>query len=201
MTEYPSKILEDAVAQIATLPGIGRKSALRIALALLRQGREQTDRFIQALTALNHDIRYCSVCHNISDSDICEICGNERRDHSTLLVVESIKEVMLFENTGQYHGVYHVLGGLISPMAGIQPSELTIAELQERIARGGIREVILALSPNIEGETTAFYIFRKIKDSGVTITALAQGIAVGDDLEYADEATLGRALQNRHNYK
>lgn len=197
MKEFSSQILENAVTAFATLPGIGRKSAFRMALHLLRQDKEQNARFIEALRALSEEIQYCECCHNISDKPICDICSDPLRDHSTICVVESIKEVMLIENTGQYHGVYHVLGGLISPMNGIAPTNLQITSLVERLQKESIAEVILALSPNIEGETTSFFIFRKLKDFPVKITALAQGISVGDDLEYADEITLGKALMNR----
>lgn len=197
MKEFSSQILENAVTAFATLPGIGRKSAFRMALHLLRQDKEQNARFIEALRALSEEIQYCEYCHNVSDKPICDICSDPLRDHSTICVVESIKEVMLIENTGQYHGVYHVLGGLISPMNGIAPTNLQIASLVGRLEKESITEVILALSPNIEGETTSFFIFRKLKDFPVKITALAQGISVGDDLEYADEITLGKALMNR----
>lgn len=200
MKEFPSKILEEAVSAFASLPGVGRKSAFRMTLALLRQGHEQTQRFIDALTDLNDNIQYCTVCHNISDRPVCDICANPHRDHATVCVVESIKEMMLIESTGQYNGVYHVLGGLISPMMGVTPAGLTINALADRLREGTVREVILALSPNVEGDTTAFYIYRKIKDLGITITTLAQGVAVGDDLEYTDEATLGRAIEMRQTY-
>jgi len=201
MENFSSQILENAVTAFASLPGIGRKSAFRMALHLLRQDKEQNLRFIEALRALSEDTQYCECCHNISDKPICDICGDPLRDHSTICVVESIKEVMLIENTGQYRGVYHVLGGLISPMNGVSPTNLQISSLVERVAEGSIAEVILALSPNIEGETTSFYIFRKLKDMPVKITTLAQGISVGDDLEYADEVTLGKAILNRHQLK
>lgn len=200
MKEFPSKILEEAVSAFASLPGVGRKSAFRMTLALLRQGHEQTQRFIDALTDLNDNIQYCTVCHNISDRPVCDICANPHRDHATVCVVESIKEMMLIESTGQYNGVYHVLGGLISPMMGVTPAGLTINALADRLREGTVREVILALSPNVEGDTTAFYIYRKIKDLGITITTLAQGVAVGDDLEYTDEATLSRAIEMRQTY-
>lgn len=198
MKEFSSQILENAVTAFASLPGIGRKSAFRMALHLLRQDKEQNARFIEALRALSEDTQYCNCCHNISDKPVCDICSDPLRDHSTICVVESIKEEMLIENTGQYRGVYHVLGGLISPMNGVSPNNLQIASLVERVGRENISEVILALSPNIEGETTSFYIFRKLKEFPVRITTLAQGISVGDELEYADEVTLGRALMNRH---
>lgn len=201
MKEFSSQILENAVTAFASLPGIGRKSAFRMALHLLRQEKEQNARFIEALRALSEDTQYCECCHNISDKPLCDICADNLRDHSTICVVESIKEVMLIENTGQYHGVYHVLGGLISPMNGVSPTNLQIASLVERVENNPVNEIILALSPNIEGETTSFYIFRKLKDLPVKITTLAQGISVGDDLEYADEVTLGKALLNRHQIK
>lgn len=201
MKEFSSQILENVVTAFASLPGIGRKSAFRMALHLLRQDKEQNMRFIESLRALSEDTKYCECCHNISDKPICDICGDSLRDHSTICVVESIKDVMLIENTGQFSGVYHVLGGLISPMNGISPTNLQISSLVERVANGGIAEVILALSSNIEGETTSFYIFRKLKDFPIKISALAQGISVGDDLEYTDEITLGKALLNRHPLK
>lgn len=200
MKDFPSQLLEDAVTAFASLPGIGRKSAFRMTLHLLRQGKTQTEQFLHALSELNEKVQYCECCHNISDTPLCEICSDTRRDHSTICVVESIKEVMLIENTSHFHGVYHVLGGLISPMNGVSPSNLQIDSLVNRVTKGGINEVILALSPNIEGETTAFYIFRKLRDCSVRITTLAQGVSVGDDLEYADEVTLGRAIENRINY-
>lgn len=198
MKEFSSQILENAVTAFASLPGIGRKSAFRMALHILRQDKEQNERFIEALRALSEDTQYCNCCHNISDKPVCDICSDPLRDHSTICVVESVKEVMLIENTGQYRGVYHVLGGLISPMNGVSPNNLQISSLVERMSKENISEVILALSPNIEGETTSFYIFRKLKEFPIKITTLAQGISVGDDLEYADEVTLGRALMNRH---
>ena len=200
MKEFPSQLLENAVTAFASMPGIGRKSAFRMTLHLLRQPKLQTEQFISALTELTEKVQYCECCHNISDKPLCDICADPRRDHTTICVVESIKEVMLIENTSQYHGVYHVLGGLISPMNGVSPTALQVGSLVERVLKGDVREVILALSPNIEGETTAFYIFRKLQGYDVRITTLAQGVAVGDDLEYADEVTLGRAIENRINY-
>jgi len=201
MENFSSQILENAVTAFASLPGIGRKSAFRMALHILRQDKEQNMRFIEALRALSEETQYCECCHNISDKPICDICGDPLRDHSTICVVESIKEVMLIENTGQYRGVYHVLGGVISPMNGVSPANLQIASLVERVEKEQVAEVILALSPNIEGETTSFFIFRKLKDLPVKITTLAQGISVGDDLEYTDEVTLGKALINRQQIK
>lgn len=199
--QFPSQLLENAVNAFSSLPGIGRKSALRMALHILRQDKNQADRFISAISELSENIQYCSVCHNIADTPICEICADNKRDHSTVCVVESIKEVMLIENTGQYHGVYHVLGGVISPMNGISPSDLEITSLVERVEKEEVKEVIMALSPNMEGDTTCFYIYRKLADYPVKITTIARGVAVGDDLEYADEVTLGRSIINRINYQ
>lgn len=194
--------LQNAIDAFSSLPGIGGKTAFKMVLHLLRQGHDQTERFINALKEMNDGISYCTVCHNISDDTICEICANPSRDHATICVVESIKEQMLIEQTGGFQGVYHVLGGLISPMAGISPSNLQIESLIDRVANGkdSIKEVILALAPNVEGETTSFYLYRKLAGYNVRITTLAQGIAVGDDLEYADEVTLTRALENRRAY-
>ena len=200
--QYPSQILEDAINAFTSLPGIGRKTALRLSLYALREGQEWSKNFTNAITALTENVKYCTVCHNISDTDVCEICANLRRDHSTICVVESIKEVMLIENTGQYQGVYHVLGGLISPMNGISPTDLEIGSLVNRIAESDsiIQEVILALSPNMEGDTTAFYLYRRLAQYDIKITTIARGVAVGDDLEYADEITLARSITNRINY-
>lgn len=199
--KYPSQLLENAVNAFSSLPGIGRKSALRMALHILRQGPANAGKFIAAISEMSENIQYCTECHNISDQPVCEICSNPKRDKSTVCVVESIKEVMLIENTSQYHGVYHVLGGVISPMNGISPNDLEIASLVERVESENIKEVILALSPNMEGDTTCFYIYRKLAHLPVTITTIARGVAVGDDLEYADEITLGRSILNRINYK
>ncbi len=199
--KYPSQILENAVNAFASLPGIGRKSALRMALHILRQGKEKNEKFTTAISELSNNIQYCSVCHNVSDQPVCDICSNQQRDHSTICVVESIKEVMLIENTQQFGGVYHVLGGVISPMNNISPSDLQISSLVDRVASGDIKEVILALNPNMEGDTTSFYIYRKLAEYDVSITTIARGVAVGDDLEYADEVTLGRSIINRTNYQ
>ena len=198
--KYPSQLLENAVNAFASLPGIGRKSALRMALHILRQGPANASKFINAISEMSENIQYCEECHNISDQPVCEICSDPRRDKSTICVVESIKEVMLIENTAQYHGVYHVLGGVISPMNGISPNDLEIASLVERVEKNNIKEVILALSPNMEGDTTCFYIYRKLAHLPVTVTTIARGVAVGDDLEYADEITLGRSILNRITY-
>ncbi len=198
--KYPSQLLENAVNAFASLPGIGRKSALRMALHILRQGPTNANKFISAICEMSENIQYCKECHNISDKPICEICSDPKRDQTTICVVESIKEVMLIENTAQYHGVYHVLGGVISPMNGISPTDLEITSLVERVGKNNIKEVILALSPNMEGDTTCFYIYRKLSPLPVTVTTIARGVAVGDDLEYADEITLGRSILNRISY-
>ena len=199
--QYPSQLLEEAVNAFAKLPGIGRKSALRMALHVLRQPVEEADAFVEAVHRLRHDVGYCEVCHNVSDEGVCGICADVSRDRRTVCVVESVKEVMLIENTGQYRGLYHVLGGIISPINGIGPGDLEIASLVERVADGGVDEVVLALNPTMEGDTTSFYIYRKLADFDVKITTIARGIAIGDDLEYADEVTLGRSIVNRVSYQ
>jgi recombination protein RecR len=195
--KYPSTLLENAIDVLSSLPGIGRKTALRLALYLLRRDEGYTEHFAEALLALRHDVKYCKVCHNISDEETCSICSDPRRDHSTVCVVENIREVMAIENTGQYHGVYHVLGGVISPIDGIGPSDLQIESLVERISKGDVSEVILALSTTMEGDTTGFYIFRKLSPLGVKVSVIARGVSVGDEIEYADEVTLGRSIINR----
>ena len=199
--QYPSQLLEEAVNAFAKLPGIGRKSALRMALHVLRQPVEEAEAFVEAVHRLRHDVGYCEVCHNVSDEGVCGICADASRDSRTVCVVESVKEVMLIENTGQYRGLYHVLGGIISPINGIGPGDLEIASLVERVADGGVDEVVLALNPTMEGDTTSFYIYRKLADFDVKITTIARGIAIGDDLEYADEVTLGRSIVNRVSYQ
>ncbi|MBO8439355.1 MAG: recombination protein RecR [bacterium] len=201
MQQYPSQLLEEAVNAFAKLPGIGRKSALRMALHVLRQPVEEADAFVEAVHRLRHDVGYCEVCHNVSDAGVCGICADASRDSRTVCVVESVKEVMLIENTGQYRGLYHVLGGIISPINGIGPGDLEIASLVERVADGGVDEVVLALNPTMEGDTTSFYIYRKLADFDVKITTIARGIAIGDDMEYADEVTLGRSIVNRVSYQ
>ncbi|MBR5141871.1 MAG: recombination protein RecR [Bacteroidales bacterium] len=200
---YPSKLLEDAVDAISSLPGVGRRSALRLALHLLKQPAENVHHFTSAIDRLRDDVRYCRICRMISDEETCSICGDKSRDRNTICVVESVRDVMSIENTGQYHGVYHVLGGIISPINGIGPSDLTIAELVERVKgpEGAQTEVILALSGDVEGETTSFYIYRQISQYGVKVSALARGLGFGDDLEYADELTLGRSIANRQLFK
>ena len=195
---YPSQLLEKAVGEFAKLPGIGRKTALRLVLHLLRQDTDDVDQLADALMCVKHEVVYCHTCHNISDSDTCPICSDPRRDRSTVCVVENIRDVMAIENTQQYHGLYHVLGGVISPMDGIGPSDLEIDSLVSRVAAGEVREVILALSPTMEGDTTNFYIFRKLAPhADVKITMIARGISVGNELEYTDEVTLGRSILNR----
>lgn len=201
MQEYPSALLEKAVGEFAKLPGIGRKTALRLALHVLRQPTTDIDEFTSAISHLRHDVKYCSICHNISDTDICPICADRTRDRSTVCVVENVQDVMAIENTQQYHGLYHVLGGIISPMDGIGPNDIEIDSLAERVGKGGINEVILALSSTMEGDTTNFYISRKLASTGVRISIIARGISVGDELEYTDEVTLGRAIMNRTEIK
>lgn len=204
---YPSKLLEEAVDAISSLPGVGRRSALRLALHLLKQPVENVHHFTSAINHFRDDVKYCSQCMMISDDEVCSICSDRSRDHRTICVVESVRDVMSIENTGQYRGVYHVLGGIISPIGGIGPSDLTIRQLCDRVASlsqdgsGDPAEVILALSGDVEGETTAFYIYRQISGYGVTVTSLARGLGFGDDLEYADELTLGRSIINRQVFK
>ena len=195
---YPSRLLEEAVQQFSRLPGIGRKTALRLVLHLLRQESADVELLASALTTMRREVKRCRVCHNISDQDICPICSDPRRDRTTVCVVENIQDVMAIENTQQFHGLYHVLGGVISPMDGIGPSDLEIQSLVERVGEGDVREVILALSPTMEGDTTNFYLFRKLASFGdLRITVIARGVSVGDELEYADEVTLGRSILNR----
>ena len=199
--KYPSKLLENAVNEFSKLPGIGRKSALRLVLHLLRQDVEAVNYFGNSLIQLRNDIKHCKICHNISDTDICQICNNPVRNRSVICVVENIRDVMSVENTQQFNGLYHVLGGIISPMDGIGPAELEIESLVSRVEKDDIIEVILALSTTMEGDTTNFYIYRKLKDKEVKISTLARGVSVGDELEYTDEITLGRSLTNRVPYE
>ena len=189
--------MERAVESFSQLPGVGRKTALRFVLHLLRQPLEDVDSFTDAVTRVRHDVKYCKVCHNISDTDICSICSDPRRDGSVVCVVENIQDVMAIENTQQYHGLYHVLGGIISPMDGIGPHDLSIDSLVERVDTDEVKEVILALASTMEGDTTNFYISRKLKDKDVKLSIIARGISVGDELEYTDEVTLGRSILNR----
>jgi len=195
--QYPSRLLEKAVSELSRLPGVGRKTAFRLALFLLRQSETEVDGFTDAISRMRKEVRYCKVCHNISDSEVCPICADPHRDASTICVVENVQDVMAVENTQQYHGVYHVLGGIISPMDGIGPSDLEIDSLVDRVASGGVKEVILALSSTMEGDATAFYISRKLAPYQVTLTAIARGISVGNELEYTDEVTLGSSILNR----
>ena len=194
---FSSHLLQRAVDEVSCLPGIGRKTALRLVLHLLRQDARATSTLCEALSVLRNEVKYCRMCHNISDTDICEICANPKRDASLLCVVENIQDVMAIENTMQYRGLYHVLGGVISPMDGIGPSDLQIESLVERVRQGGVAEVILALSPTMEGDTTNYYIFRKLEETGVKVTVIARGVAQNDELQYTDEVTLGRALAGR----
>jgi len=196
---YPSALLTEAVEAISTLPGVGRRSALRLALHLLRQPQANVHHFTEAIDRLRDEVKYCKCCRMISDDDLCSICTDSKRDHRTICVVESVRDVMSIEATGQYHGVYHVLGGIISPIQGVGPSDLTIRELVERVKDAD--EIILALSGDVEGETTAFYVYRQIESSGIKVTALARGLGFGDDLEYADSLTLGRSILNRQTFK
>lgn len=194
---YPSKLLEKAVGEFSKLPGIGRKTALRLVLNMLRRSEEEVEEFAGAVSRLRKDVKYCRVCHNISDTEVCPICSDTRRDASTICVVENIRDIMAVENTQQYGGLYHVLGGIISPMDGIGPADIEIDSLVKRVAEGGVREVILALSSTMEGDTTNFYISRKLAPYDVELSVIARGISVGDELEYTDEVTLGRAIINR----
>ncbi len=193
----PSRLLEDAVNEFSKLPGIGNKTALRLVLHLLRQSPGESEALGNAIIKLREKIKYCEVCHNLSDHSICNICMDFERDKGTICVVENIRDVMSIENTRQYKGTYHVLGGIISPMDGIGPADITVNSLEKKALSGSVKEIILALPTTMEGDTTCFYIYRKIKDSGVLITAIARGVSIGDDLEYADEITLGRSIINR----
>ena len=195
--QYPSQLLERAVSEFSKLPGIGRKTALRLVLWLLRQEHTEVTQFADAVSRLKQQVKYCRVCHNISDSDVCPICADPRRDASLVCVVENIQDVMAIENTQQYHGLYHVLGGIISPMDGIGPSDIEVDSLVSRVNEGTVSEVILALSPTMEGDTTNFFLYRKLASTGVKVSVIARGVAVGNELEYTDEVTLGRSIMNR----
>ena len=194
---YPSELLEKAVQEFSKLPGIGRKTALRLVLHLLRRTDDEVDAFASAVARMRHEVKHCRVCHNISDTELCPICADQRRDTSTICVVENIQDVLAVENTQQYHGLYHVLGGIISPMDGIGPGDIEIDSLVSRVAQGGVDEVIMALSSTMEGDTTNFYISRRLSPYNVRLSVIARGISVGDELEYTDEVTLGRAILNR----
>ncbi len=199
--KYPSKLLENAVNEFSKLPGIGRKSALRLVLHLLRQEISEVNSFGNSIIQLRNEIKHCRTCHNISDTETCSICSNPARNTSVICVVENIRDVMSIENTQHFNGLYHVLGGIISPMDGIGPSDLEIESLVKRVESGEIIEVILALSTTMEGDTTNFYIYRKLKGMEIKVTTLARGVSIGDDLEYTDEITLGRSLVNRVIYE
>ncbi len=198
---YSSKLLEEAVEEFASLPGIGRKTALRLVLFLLKQDDKEVERFGNTVLKMKKEIMHCKICHNISDTEVCAICSDNYRDHEIICVVENIRDVMSIENTQQYHGIYHVLGGIISPLDGIGPADLTIESLVEKARNNSIKEIILALSTTMEGDTTNFYIYKKLQESSVSITTLARGVAIGDDLEYADEITLGRSILNRTKFE
>ena len=198
---FSSKLIEEAVEQFSTLPGIGKKTALRLVLHLLKQNPDQVNSFSNAFTKMRNEVKYCQSCHNISDRIICEICSNTGRDHSIICVVEDIRDVMAIENTHQHRGIYHVLGGIISPMDGIGPGNLNFETLIQKAANGKIKEVVLALSTTMEGDTTNFYIYKRLKDFNINISVIARGIAFGDELEYADEITLGRSIVNRTPYE
>lgn len=205
MNQYPSILLSKAVDQFSSLPGIGRKTALRLVLHLLRQSPKDVEVFTSALTSLRQDVHYCRICHTVSDQEVCPICQSHSRDKATICVVENVQDVMSIENTGQYNGVYHVLGGIISPMDGIGPSDLEIESLIARVQTGDVREVILALPTTMEGDTTNFYIYRRLKGvqqaNDLQVSQIARGVAIGNELEYTDEITLGRSIVNRIEFK
>jgi recombination protein RecR len=198
---FSSRFIEEAVTEFSKLPGVGRKTALRFVLHLLKKDKKEVQTFGEAFIRLRNELKYCQLCHNISDHTVCEICSNPSRDHSIICVVEDIRDVMAIENTSQYRGVYHVLGGIISPMDGIGPGDLNIESLVSKTADGKILEVIMALSTTMEGDTTNFYIYKRLKDFPLRISTIARGISIGDELEYADEVTLGRSILNRTPYE
>lgn len=196
-SDYPSKLLENAVNEFASLPGIGKKTAFRLVMHLLRQDESEVEKFGESIIKLKKEVKYCRICFNISDNEVCDICSDKSRERSLICVVENIRDVIAIENTGQYRGLYHVLGGIISPMDGIGPSDLNIDELEEKVKSGGVEEVIFALSTTMEGDTTNYYIFKRLQPYDIRITSLSRGVAVGDELEYTDEITLGRSIINR----
>ena len=198
--QYPSVLLEKAVGEFSKLPGIGRKTAMRLVLHLLRQDNATVEAFGNSIITLKHEVKYCRVCHNISDTDTCQICANPTRDASTVCVVENIRDVMAVEGTQQFRGLYHVLGGVISPMDGVGPSDLQIDSLVQRVANEEVKEIVLALSTTMEGDTTNFFIYRKLSPYNVKITVIARGVSIGDEIEYADEITLGRSIVNRTSF-
>ncbi len=197
LSNYPSKLLENAIDEFSKLPGIGRKTALRLVLHMLKQPQENVNRFGNAIIQLRQEVKECKKCHNISDTEICQVCSDKSRDQSLVCVVESVREVLSIENTQQYRGVYHVLGGIISPMDGIGPADLNIDTLLQKAGEGNVKEVILALSTTMEGDTTNFFLYRKLNPYNIQVSTLARGVAIGDELEYADEITLGRSIINR----
>lgn len=199
--KFPSRLLENAVNEFAKLPGIGRKTALRLVLHLLKQEKSEVELFGNSLIQLRNEIKHCQICHNISDVDTCNICSNPNRHAEEVCVVENIKDVMAIENTQQFSGLYHVLGGIISPMDGVGPSDLEVNSLIERVRSGTVKEVVLALSTTMEGDTTNFFIYKKLKELNVKISTLARGVSIGDELEYADEITLGRSIKNRLDFE
>jgi recombination protein RecR len=201
MIQYPSKLIEEAVEAFASLPGVGRKTALRYVLHMLKQDENNVHKFGSTFQRLKSDLKHCRICHNISDAEMCGVCNNYKRDHGVVCVVEDVRDVMAIENTQQFSGVYHVLGGIISPMDGVGPNDLKIDSLVERVKSGNVKEVIMALNTTMEGDTTNFYIYRKLKDHSIPVSTIARGIAVGDELEYADEITLGRSIVNRVPYE
>ena len=198
---FSSKHIEDVIKEFAKLPGVGRKTATRYVLHILKQDDKETESFASALINMKKEMKHCFICHNISDKEICNICSNHNRDKTSLCVVEDIRDVMAIESTQQYRGVYHVLGGIISPLDGIGPSDLNIESLVKRMSGGEIKEVIMALSTTMEGDTTNFYLYKRLKDFDITVTTIARGISIGDELEYADEITLGRSITNRIPYE
>jgi recombination protein RecR len=201
LDRFPSRLLENAVNEFAKLPGIGRKSALRLVLHLLKQEVHEVEIFANSLIQLRSEVKHCKVCHNISDTDVCNICSNPSRNAAFICVVENIKDVMAIENTHQFSGLYHVLGGIISPMDGIGPSDLEVESLVKRVDQGSVEEIVLALSTTMEGDTTNFFIYKKLKNHPVKISTLARGVSIGDELEYTDEVTLGRSIVNRMNFE
>jgi len=198
--QFPSKLLDDAVNEFASLPGIGRKTAFRLVMHLLRRDSAEVKRFGETVIRLREDVCYCSVCHGISDTPVCDICNDHNRDRSLICVIENVQDVLAVENTRQFKGLYHVLGGVISPVDGIGPGDLSINKLEERVREGGIKEIILALSTTMEGDTTNYYIFKRLSPYGIEVTTLARGVAIGDVLEYTDEITLGQSIVNRRQF-
>jgi len=201
LNEYPSKLLESAVNEFSSLPGVGRKTAFRLVMNLLKRDSGEVKRFGETIIRLHDEIRYCKVCNNISDTEVCSICTDGTRETAVICVVESIQDVMAIENTRQFKGVYHVLGGIISPIDGIGPSDLKIDSLEDKVKAGGIKEILLALSTTMEGDTTNYYLFKRLSKYDISLTTLARGVAIGDELEYTDEITLGRAINNRNPYQ